>query len=118
MSFTSAQLAVAVNGTLEGDPNVECCGATIDSRQCVRGNVFFALQGEHADGHDFLQDAIESECGAVVVERRCDVPIPQVIVQDARKALFALTLSRRAEIAFNNVIAVTGSVGKTIERLS
>ena len=113
MTFSAARLSRYVQGTLQGDSNVQCSGASIDSRSCKTGNVFFALQGEHTDGHKFIENAIEAGCGAVVVEREIEAGVPVVIVDDARNALYELALQRRKELSVTKVIAVTGSVGKT-----
>jgi UDP-N-acetylmuramoyl-tripeptide--D-alanyl-D-alanine ligase len=113
VSFTTSQLANYVNGKLEGNPEVHCSGAEIDSRRQLAGKVFFALKGEQTDGHQFVESAIAKGCAAIVVERSCISNVPVIIVEDARKALFQLALSRREEMDFDSVIAVTGSVGKT-----
>ena len=113
MSFTTAQLAKDVCGELLGDQEVSCSGAEIDTRRRVQGKVFFALKGIQTDGHDYLDDAVEGGCSAVVVERQCALPVPVVVVKDARKALFQLAEARRNEFTLKQVIAVTGSAGKT-----
>lgn len=113
MSFTSSQLAKYVCGELVGNPEVCCSGAEIDSRQCVLGKVFFALKGESVDGHDYLENAVDGGCSAVVVERACDLPVPSIIVNNVRHALYLLAKARRAELNVECVAAVTGSVGKT-----
>ena len=113
MSFTASQLAKYVCGELVGNPEVRCSGAEIDSRQCVQGKVFFALKGESVDGHDYLENAVEGGCSAVVVERACDLPVPSIIVNNVRHALYLLAKARRAELNVECVAAVTGSVGKT-----
>ncbi len=113
MTFSTEQLARYVHGSLKGDSSVQCSGASIDSRSCEIGNVFFALKGEHADGHQFIEKAIEAGSVAVVVEREIEVGVPVVLVEDARSALFELAFQRRKELSATKVIAVTGSVGKT-----
>ena len=113
MSFTTKQLAGYVNGKLNGRTDVVCCGAEIDTRQPLDGKVFFALKGDHADGHNYVEQAALHGCSAIVVERDCDVTVPYVIVDDARLALTQLAKARRLEMAPDAVIAVTGSVGKT-----
>ena len=113
MTFTSAQLASSVGGILKGDSLVQCSGASIDSRICSIGNVFFALRGEHADGHEFVEHAVKSGCSAVISERELEVGVPVVLVQDSRIALFDLAMKRREELSIQKVIAITGSVGKT-----
>ncbi len=113
MTFTSGQLASYVRGILHGDENVQCQGASIDSRECKQGNVFFALSGEFADGHQFIEAAIANGCNAIVVDREVSSSVPAIQVQDVRRALFDLALNRRKALSLKKVIAVTGSVGKT-----
>ena len=112
MTFTTGQLAQYIAGTLQGDSTATCSGAEIDTRRDVKGKVFFALQGEHSDGHEFVQEAASNGCSAVVVSRVIDVDVPQVIVEEPRKALYALATARRVHINAP-IIAITGSVGKT-----
>jgi UDP-N-acetylmuramoyl-tripeptide--D-alanyl-D-alanine ligase len=113
VSFTAQQLAQYVDGELHGDSSVLCCGAEIDTRRSLLGKIFFALQGENTDGHEYVEEAVLGGCSAVVVEKHFNLPVPVVIVEDAREALFKLAKARREEITFDSVIAVTGSVGKT-----
>lgn len=113
MSFTTAQLTSYVGGECSGDQTVVCNGAEIDTRRCVQGKVFFALQGTQSDGHDYLGDAVAGGCSAVVVERSCSLDVPVVVVTDARLALFKLAKARRQLLPVQQVIAVTGSAGKT-----
>jgi len=85
-----------------------------DSREVVRGGVFFALRGAEMDGRRFVADAINRGAAAVVVERRIETPpgIAKVVVADTWAALFSLasfTLRRVNPL----VVAVTGSNGKT-----
>jgi len=113
VTFSTGQLAEYVGGLLVGDALVQCSGATIDSRECKQGNVFFALQGEHTDGHEFIEAAVASGCSAVVAKRETEATVPVVQVIDTRQALYDLALHRRKVLPLNQVIAVTGSVGKT-----
>ena len=41
------------------DEEGECNRAVIDSRQVKENDLFFALAGEHQDGHDFVASALE-----------------------------------------------------------
>lgn len=113
MTFSTKQLAEEVGGRLFGDATVQCLGGAIDSRHCEQGNVFFALKGEYSDGHNFIDAAIEAGCSAVVAEREVHSAVPVVQVDDVRKSLFALAMSRRAGFDSTKVLAITGSVGKT-----
>jgi len=85
-----------------------------DSREVVRGGIFFALKGAEMDGHQFVGDAVSRGAGAIVAERRSEIPtgIAEIAVKDAWAALYAVAayaLDRVRPL----VVAVTGSNGKT-----
>ncbi len=86
----------------------------IDSRQAQPGDLFFALRGEHTDGHDYVANALQSGASGAVVERPVDVPgsIPLFHVSDGIRALQRLAAFWRSKHEVR-VIGVTGSVGKT-----
>ena len=91
-------------------------GISIDSRSLTRGEAFFAIQGDARDGHDFVDNALKGGAGLAVVARsqraRFAADAPLLIVDDVLEAL--RDLARAARMRFKGqVIAVTGSVGKT-----
>jgi len=89
-------------------------GVATDSRAVREGDLFFALRGEHADGHDFLPQAFEQGARAAVVAR--SLPCPKgkglVIVSDPLQALGDLAAGYRRRFPVE-VVGITGSVGKT-----
>jgi UDP-N-acetylmuramoyl-L-alanyl-D-glutamate--2,6-diaminopimelate ligase len=93
---------------------VEVRDLAYDARAVTPGALFFAVPGQRADGHDFVPEALERGAVALVVERRLDVPVPQVVVRDARAAM-----APAADIFFGEptreleVVGVTGTSGKT-----
>jgi UDP-N-acetylmuramoyl-L-alanyl-D-glutamate--2,6-diaminopimelate ligase len=97
-----------------GRPSVEVRDLAYDARAVTSGALFFAVPGERADGHDFAAEAVERGAVALVVERRLDLPVPQVVVRDARAAM-----APAAEVFFGEptreleVVGVTGTSGKT-----
>jgi UDP-N-acetylmuramoyl-tripeptide--D-alanyl-D-alanine ligase len=82
----------------------------IDSRRVEPGGLFACVVGEHADGHDFAAQAIES--GAVAVLAAHPVGSPAVVVDDVATALAALATGV-VSTAQCRVVGVTGSSGKT-----
>lgn len=89
----------------------------VDSRAVQPGDVFVALKGERADGHDFLKEVFERGAGGCLVARRpVKDGIPAgVAVLEAEDPLRALQTLARAhrERCPATVIGITGSNGKT-----
>ena len=90
-------------------------GISIDSRNVKSGDIFVALKGERADGHDFVSDVLKT-AAAVMVERipkGCDKKIHNIIlVDDTLDALRKLAIFHKKRCKAK-IIAVTGSLGKT-----
>ncbi|HEX7116105.1 MAG TPA: UDP-N-acetylmuramoyl-tripeptide--D-alanyl-D-alanine ligase [Steroidobacter sp.] len=111
MTWRLSELAACVRGQLIGlDVAFDRVGT--DSRTLGQGSLFVALQGPNFDGHDFAAAAIERGAVALLVGRRLDVTVPQVVVGDPLAALseFARDWRRRFRIP---LVGVTGSNGKT-----
>lgn len=84
----------------------------VDSRIAGSGDLYIALPGARVDGHDFVQDAASRGCVAAIVSRKVNVDIPQIVVSDPLDFLHA-TISEYIAHNKPQVIAITGSVGKT-----
>ena len=105
------QIAAALGTEYKGD--VEIAGVSIDSRNIRQGNLFFAIEGEKFNGHDFIAQAVEQGAAAVVAHQPCDeFAVPVIQVADTHKALIELAHYWRKQ---NNwlLVAITGSNGKT-----
>lgn len=85
-------------------------GWSIDSRTAAKGDLFFALKGEHHDGHDYVAAVLEAGALAAVVDRA--IPGHVLRVSDTEKALAAVATQAR-QWWDGTVIGVTGSAGKT-----
>ena len=87
-----------------------------DSRKAQAGDLFFAIKGEHHDGHDFLKEVTAKGVAAVVIQRKkaptklpeCDV----LVVDDIRVALGKFAATYRKDFALP-VVCIGGSNGKT-----
>src|SRR5215211_308643 len=96
----------------EGD--VEIASLAYDSSRVVRGTLFFCVQGQRADGHDFAPMAVERGAAALVVERPLDLPVPQVLAPDARAAMAPIAVRFWGDpTATLRVAGITGTNGKT-----
>jgi UDP-N-acetylmuramoyl-L-alanyl-D-glutamate--2,6-diaminopimelate ligase len=93
---------------------VEVADLAYDTRAVTPGALFFCIPGKTSDGHDLAAEAVERGAVALVVERRLDLDVPQLIVPSVRAAMgpaaaeFFGRPSDTLEIA-----AVTGTNGKT-----
>lgn len=130
IALTAAEVANATGGILHPStlaPSTLVTGPVlIDSRLVQPGSLFVALSGEHADGHDFAAAAAAAGAVLVLAARPLaapdGTPLPTVVVPDVELALGLLArevLVRLREASGEpggsglQVIAVTGSVGKT-----
>jgi UDP-N-acetylmuramyl-tripeptide synthetase/UDP-N-acetylmuramoyl-tripeptide--D-alanyl-D-alanine ligase len=92
-------------------------GISIDSRTVEEGEAFFAIKGDTFDGHSFVTGALKAGA-AVLVVAEAKLPAlgrvhaPLLVVDDPFKALYRLAAAARARSSAQ-IIAVTGSVGKT-----
>lgn len=88
-------------------------GVSIDTRTLQKGDIFVALSATR-DGHDYVAQALEKGAAAALVSRIPDglKNAPLLLVPDVLKGLEALGIAARARTGAQ-VIAITGSVGKT-----
>lgn len=107
---------------LKSVPIEECCadlemeigGVSYDSRKTVAGDLFVAMTGYAADGHDFIPAAAEKGAVCVLCERAPQADVPWVRVRSARRALAMLGANWFGHPAEEMVmIGVTGTNGKT-----
>ncbi len=96
------------------EPTAPITGIATDSRECITGDLYIALKGEHADGHQFIQQAIEKGAVAGLVEHEFTVPqaVDFFIVEDVLESLGRLARDWRRQYDIP-VIGITGSNGKT-----
>ena len=106
---------------LKGDLELEIKGIESNSKNIKSGFLFIAIKGFSADGHKFIDSAIENGAAAVMIEEGCDlksIKIPKgitvIMAKNTREALaitsanFYCNPSRRFKL-----IGVTGTKGKT-----
>lgn len=112
--FSIAEIARIAGGSVVGDGASRPSGFAADSRRVTAGDLFFALAGARADGHEFLRDAFErGACGAVVSDpSRCQAGRPAIVVRDVLGALHAVAHAWRRRFSIP-LVGVTGSNGKT-----
>ncbi len=107
---------VPVNETV-GKTDREITGIQIDSRLIENGNLFVAVKGTQADGHSYIQRAIEKGASTVICET-----FPETLYDDVTYIKVADTedaVGKLATVFYGNpttklnLIGVTGTNGKT-----
>jgi UDP-N-acetylmuramoyl-L-alanyl-D-glutamate--2,6-diaminopimelate ligase len=87
-----------------------------DSRRVEPGSLFFAIQGEETDGHDFIPQALQCGAVAIVSERAATAELATrwIRVPKIRRAL-----SEAARVFYGSpdsrlqLVGITGTNGKT-----
>jgi UDP-N-acetylmuramoyl-L-alanyl-D-glutamate--2,6-diaminopimelate ligase len=94
----------------------EATSLAYDSRQVQQGSLFFAIQGEKADGHAFIPQALERGAAAIVSER---MPPSDLASRWVRVPRIRRALSRAGRLFFGQpdlylkLVGITGTNGKT-----
>ncbi|MFB9325426.1 UDP-N-acetylmuramoyl-L-alanyl-D-glutamate--2,6-diaminopimelate ligase [Paenibacillus aurantiacus] len=99
---------------LTGGADTEITDMQTDSRAVKIGDLFICLPGHTQDGHLYAPQAVERGAAALVVERKLDLPVPQLIVKSARLAMAVLADAFFARPSQSvKLIGITGTNGKT-----
>jgi UDP-N-acetylmuramoyl-tripeptide--D-alanyl-D-alanine ligase len=123
IALTAADIARVTGGRVTaGDPTRRFTRVSIDSRTLQPGELFFAIQGERFDGHDFVAPVLSAGAGGVVVSRLAALDAvaagaagdAAVVIEvgDTTRALQVMAREVRRQ-SRARVIAITGSAGKT-----
>ncbi len=125
MKLTLAEAAIGASAVLEAPSSfvnaggLVVSGYSIDSRTVAPGDLFFAVRGEHLDGHDYVAAALARGAVSAVVSRArvatlpdAALGVPLLIAEDTLLALQSLALHVRRQWG-RRVVAITGSAGKT-----
>ncbi len=114
--WTGLALVGALAARVSGRLPASVSGVSIDTRTIEPGELFFAIKGENNDGHDYVNAAFESGAAACVIdEAHADALVGKgafFVVDDTLAALRRLGHAAR-ERSHAQIVAVTGSVGKT-----
>ena len=90
-----------------------------DSRDVIPGGAFVALEGEKTDGHKYIPQAIQNGASLIIV-RRGKIPenvnIPVIELDNPERDLAEIASKKLKAHDLHDIIAITGSVGKTTTR--
>jgi UDP-N-acetylmuramoyl-tripeptide--D-alanyl-D-alanine ligase len=111
-----SQVLLATGGRfLAGRPDLRFRSISTDTRTVGAGDLFLALSGSQFDGHRFIDEAIRKGAAGVIVSQPPEQlpPAAVVLVEDTLRALGDLAAYRRNLLSHLQVLAITGSSGKT-----
>ncbi len=88
-------------------------GISTDTRLLKKGNIFWALKGEHFDGNQFVETAIKAGSEIIITDNPDNSKYKQcIIVKDTLICLQKLANHHRKKINIP-IIGITGTNGKT-----
>lgn len=100
-----------------GNDGIEISDIEIDSRKIKKDNAFIAIRGTQADGHNYIEKAIELGASTIICEK-----IPETVTEGVTYVTFNNTEDVVGNIATTfygnpteklNLVGVTGTNGKT-----
>lgn len=96
------------------DVNLDIPHIANDSREIGEGDIFVAMKGVLVDGHDYIKKAKDNGAVLAVVDHLTEDDIPQIVVENPRKALadLACTFYNHPSKELK-VFGVTATNGKT-----
>ena len=116
MKLPLSRIGEVLSAPAETENRAIAQGYSIDTRTLQPGDLFFAVKGERFDGHDFVEQALESGAVGAVVRKdtiaRFSSRRQLLGVDDTLIALQSLATAVR-RIWGKQIIAITGSMGKT-----
>ena len=92
---------------------LESEGISTDTRQDIKGTLFFALKGERFDGNKYVQEALKTGCRLAVTEVKEYEGDPGICYTPSALRLLQDLAAYHRKQAAPQVLAITGSNGKT-----
>lgn len=90
-----------------------------DSRDVIEGGAFVALEGEKVDGHNYISQAVSNGAGLVIVRKGKNpggLSVPVIELENPERDLAAIASKKLKAHNLDEIIGITGSVGKTTTR--
>jgi UDP-N-acetylmuramoyl-tripeptide--D-alanyl-D-alanine ligase len=112
-----SQIAQFAGGSIAcGDETLLIDKVSTDSRTLKPGELFVALRGENFDAHNFVEAAAQAGATGAIVESGWNGKIPKkfalIRTKDSLQGYQELAANYRKSLTLN-VVAITGSNGKT-----
>ena len=107
-------IKLILKNIIKTEKSLDVSGLSLDTKTLNKGDVFVALQGEKNHGIEFIENAIEQGCIAVLVDGKdFDCKVPSIRVDNLKAHLSTLAQNFYTSAKNLDLIAVTGTNGKT-----
>lgn len=87
-------------------------GICTDTRKLSKGEIYFALKGEHFNGNKFATQALENGASLAIIDEEQYISNNTILVKDVLTTLQELATYHRTYLSIP-IIGLTGSNGKT-----
>ncbi|KUO51409.1 MAG: hypothetical protein APF76_13640 [Desulfitibacter sp. BRH_c19] len=99
---------------IDGRQDLEILNIANNSKNVKRDCLFFCISGYKRDGHLYVNDAVKRGAVAVVSEKRLNIPIVQLIVENSRLAqAIGIQHFYNYPTSKFKLVGITGTNGKT-----
>ncbi|MFH2057311.1 MAG: UDP-N-acetylmuramoyl-L-alanyl-D-glutamate--2,6-diaminopimelate ligase [Pseudomonadota bacterium] len=107
--------AIDSASTLAGTINDPDIGAiTSDSRQVKNGSLFIAIKGLNADGHEYINQAIEQGAAAIIAQENPGPHKNVILVENSRQCMATVAANFYEHPSKDlTLVGITGTNGKT-----
>ena len=107
-------IKLILKNIIKTDITFDVSGLSLNTKTLNKGDVFVALQGEKNHGVEFIEDAIEKGCVAALIDGKdFDCKVPSIRVDNLKAHLSTLAQNFYTRAKNVDLIAVTGTNGKT-----
>ncbi|MDD3236637.1 MAG: UDP-N-acetylmuramoyl-L-alanyl-D-glutamate--2,6-diaminopimelate ligase [Candidatus Gastranaerophilales bacterium] len=99
---------------LINESQADITGISYNSKTTKSGDIFVCLNGEHSDGHDYAEMAVNNGATALMCEKELPFNLPQIVVTSTRQQIAEVaTAFYEVPSKDLNLIGITGTNGKT-----
>ena len=97
-----------------GDSTTEIKRLCTDSRKDCADALFFCINGLHMDAHQLAPEVVQKGAASLVVERKLELDVPQIVVPNVRQAMsYIASEFYDCPAKELKMIGITGTKGKT-----
>ncbi len=107
-------IKILLSNIAETTEAFDVSGLSLNTKTLTKGDLFIALQGEKNHGAEYIDSAIENGCIGVLIEGRdVDCGVPIIRIDNLKPHLSGLAQNFYTKAKDVDLIAVTGTNGKT-----